>query len=209
MGIPYYPYTSCKVGSFELGISLSEFMELVDKGEIEISDRGGKHPFVNNDTLESCILKYGGRQERYDEYIHFKTNLYQKQLIIKFGELAKQSSNISVNGFNNNEILDFYHKILLLKENQKSLDKLHSFGITDSMLSKYYEDENFDMSISKNLIKPIILKEEIGNATFTLELFHLFFKTYRSNLADYKNIDFLTKSQKQSIVKKAEQKFGY
>jgi len=209
MGIPYENHTTCKEGSFQLGISFSEFMDLVDKHEIEVSYRGGNKLLVNDDTLNSYILKYGGIRERYNEYINYLTDLYQKRMIVKFAELAKKDSNISANGFNSDEILDFNKTILLLKENQKSLNQLHSFGITDSMLSKYYEDENFDISISKNLIKPIILKEEIGNATFTLGLFHLFFKTYKSNLADYRNIDFLTKSQKQSIVKKAEQKFGY
>lgn len=209
MGIPYENRKTCKEGSSQLGVSFSEFMDLVDKHEIEVSYRGGNKLLVNDDTLDSYILKYGGRQERYDEYIHFKTDLYQKQMIIKFGELAKKSSNVSVNGFNKNEILDFYQIVLLLKENQKSLNQLHSFGITDSMLSKYYEDENFDMSISKNFIKPIMLKEEIGNATFTLGIFNMFFKTYKSNLVNYKNIDFLTKSQKQLIVKKANKKYGY
>jgi len=92
MGIPFYPPTSCKVGSFKLGVSLSEFMKLVDKGDIEISDRGGKYPLVNNNTLNNYINKNGGRLAKYNKYITIETELLQEKEILKYYYLILSSA---------------------------------------------------------------------------------------------------------------------
>lgn len=227
MGIPFYPPTSCKVGSFKIGTSLSEFMKKVDIGEIEISDRGGKYPFVNNDTLNNYILKYGGRKERYNEYIHFETNLTLERKIKTYTKLIYKSgyskkdlkadniektdliNQINVGGFSAKHIIEFYDILKRKKLNESLLNKLYTYGFTDKILEKYYEDKDFDISVGNNLIKPLIIKEKIGNATFTLGSFHEFFKTYKANLNDFDNIDFLNSSEKNEIIKKANKKFGY
>lgn len=227
MGIPFYPPTSCKVGSFKIGTSLSEFMKKVDIGEIEISDRGGKYPFVNNDTLNNYILKYGGRKERYNEYIHFETNLTLERKIKTYTKLIYKSgyskkdlkadniektdliNQINVGGFSAKHIIEFYDILKRKKLNESLLNKLYTYGFTDKILEKYYEDKDFDISVGNNLIKPLIIKEKIGNVTFTLGSFHEFCKTYKANLNDFDNIDFLNSSEKNEIIKKANKKFGY
>ena len=228
MGIPYYPYTSCKVGSFELGISLSEFMKLVDNGEIEISDRGGKHPFVNNDTLESCILKYGGRFERYNEFILRETQLAQKNEILKYEKLILSSapigsgrnnlkkgnwaastiSKICVNYYTGDDILEFSETIREREKNLVILKTLHNIGFTDNILNKYFKSSSFNYV--KNKKQNIFLHETIKNVTFTLiESYSDFFNSYKVYERRYKQINFLTQKQKDIIVKKANKKFGY
>jgi len=248
MGIPYYPFKSCKVGSFELGISLSKFMKLVDKDEIKISDMGGKYPLVNNDTLDSYISRHGGRLERYNEFIVSETELVQDKKILKFGNMILSScipknrksflrasgkyshltilidnsilirdwnystatmNDFILNGLNGNQILDIYKIIYLKKDNEKMLQLLYSYGLTNKMLAKYYKDEFYDLRIYKNSIESIVIREKVGNMTFTLSSFLEFFKSYKLNLIQHKKIDFLNSTQKNDIIKKANKKFGY
>ena len=226
MGIPYYPYTPCKNGSIEVGISLSEFMVLVDNGDIEVSYRGGKTLLVNNDTLNSYIAKHGGRKEKYREYLRLQVHLLQEREITKMHELIKMSGykkyaltynnivktklmkRISYHKFNAQDIVEFFDILKMKKDNNKDLNKLYALGFTDSVLEKYYEDEFFDINIHKNSIKPIFINERIGNATYKINSFMDFFKKYKSTLRKYKMIKFLRLSQIRPIVLKVRKRFG-
>lgn len=226
MGIPYYPFTSCKVGSFQLGISLPEFMELVGKGDIEISDRGGKYPFVNNDTLNNYIDKHGGRLTRYNEYIAAETELLQVKEILKYYNLILFSapkgngrknlknciwssstiSEIHVNYYTGNEILEFAKLVEHRKENRVILHKLYSVGFTDTILDKYFKNADFDLEKYKT--QAVVFKERLGNVTYDIKILTDFFNSYKVIEKRYSEIDFLTKSQKQSIIEKAHKKFA-
>lgn len=229
MGIPYYPPKTCKEGSFELGVSLSTFMKLVDAGEIEISYRGGRFSNINNDTLNVYKEKYGGREERYNKYIREKIHEYQEKEILSYSKLiiaslAKDRMNqkqklrnidklliheIRVNGFDEKEILKFYELIISVKEDKEVLKELYTMGLSDNILEKYYEDEFFDLSILKNAIKKITLNETIGNTTIKSPKYSKFFTTYKSNLRKSRNIKFLKYSQIKNFVLEAREKDYY
>lgn len=226
MGIPFYPPTSCKVGSFKLGVSLSEFMKLVDKGDIEISDRGGKYPLVNNDTLNTYIDKNGGRLARYNEYIVTETELLQENEILKYYNLILSSaprgkgrdnlknaiwssstiSEIHVNYYTGNEILELAKLIKHRKENRVILHKLYSVGITDTILDKYFKNADFDLEKYKT--QAVVFKERLGNVTYDIKILTDFFNSYKVIEKRYNEIDFLTKAQKQSIIEKTHKKFA-
>ena len=229
MGIPYYPPKTCKEGSFELGVSLSTFMKLVDAGEIEISYRGGRFSNINNDTLNVYKEKYGSREERYNKYIREKIHEYQEKEILRYSKLiitslAKNRMNqkqklrnidklliheIRVNGFDEKEILKFYELIISVKEDKEVLKELYTMGLSDNILEKYYEDEFFDLSIQKNAIKKITLNETIGNTTIKSPKYSKFFTTYKSNLRKSRNIKFLKYSQIKNFVLEARKKDYY
>ncbi len=125
MGIPYYLYTTCKDGSFKLGVSLSEFKDLVDNGDIEVSYRGGKTLLVNNDTLNNYIAKYGGKKDKYRKYLRLLVHLLQESEITKMHALIKKSelrvknishSNLSYHKFNAQDIINFFN-IIKIKKN--------------------------------------------------------------------------------------------
>ena len=82
-------------------------------------------------------------------------------------------------------------------------------GLSDNMLEKYYENEFFDLSIQKNVMKKIILSETIGNMTINSPSYSEFFTTYKSNLRKFKNIKFLKYSQIKDFVLEARQKDYY
>lgn len=225
MGIPYYPPKTCKEGSFELGVSLSTFMKLVDAGEIEISYRGGEFPNINNDTLNVYKEKYGGREERYNKYIREKIHEYQEKEILRYSKLIiaslpKKRMNqrvklrtidelliheIRVNGFDEKEIIKFYELIISVKEDKKVLKELYTMGLSDNILEKYYEDEFFDLSILKNAIKKITLNETIGNMTINSPSYSEFFTAHKSNLRKFKTIKFLKYSQIKNFILEAKQ----
>ena len=226
MSIPYYPPTSCKVGRYKLGISLSEFMLLVKKGDIEISDRGGKFPLVNNDSLNNYIDKYGGRLARYNEYIVAETELLQEKEILKYHNLILFSapkgkgrnnlknaiwssstiSKIHVNHHTGNEILELAKLVKHRKENRVILQKLYSVGFTDTILDKYFKNADFDLE--KHKTQAVVFKERLGNVTYDIKILTDFFNSYKVIEKRYNEIDFLTKPQKQSIIEKAHKKFA-
>ena len=228
MGIPYYPYTPCKNGSIEVGISLSEFMLLVDNGDIEVSYRGGKTLLVNNDTLNSYIAKHGGKLERYNEFIIRETQLAQKNEILKYEKLILSSapagssrnnlkkgnwaastiSEICVSYYTGDEILEFSAITRKREENLVTLSTLYNLGFTDNILDKYFKDSSFDYE--KNKTQNFFLHETIKNVTFTLKkMYSDFFNSYKVFEKRYKEIDFLTQKQKDIIIKEANKKFGY
>ena len=204
-------------------------MKLVDAGEIEISYRGGRFPNVNNDTLNVYKEKYDGRKERYNKYIREKIHEYQKKEILRYSKLIITSltkvrmnqklklknidnlliHEIRVNGFDEKDILNFYQLIISVNEDKKVLKKLYNMGLSDNMLEKYYENEFFDLSIQKNVMKKIILSETIGNMTINSPSYSEFFTTYKSNLRKFKNIKFLKYSQIKDFVLEARQKDYY
>jgi hypothetical protein len=210
MSIPYYPYTSCKDASFELGIALKEFMGIVDRGLVEVSDRGGK-TLVNNDTLQKYIRDYGGRRERYREELYRKLHTKQRRIIKQLSELISPEFNgeVSINKYTHEQIEQFNKTIKDFQKQEKELKKLLSYGLTYEMLEKYYEDESFDYTLPKNKEKEIWLREKTANRTFNTKSFSEFFRSYKPLLASYRQIKFLPLSEIRPIVLELRKKFGY
>ena len=210
MSIPYYPYASCKDASFELGIALDEFMVIVDRGLVEVSDRGGK-TLVNNDTLQKYIRDYGGRRERYREELYRKLHTKQIKIIKQLGEFTsfEFDGEVSTDEYTQEQIEQFNKTIKLLEEKEKELKKLLSYGLTYEMLEKYYEDESFDFILPKNKKKETWLIKRIANITFNMKPYSESFKSYKSVVASYKQIKFLPLSAIRPIVLKVRKKFGY
>jgi hypothetical protein len=218
MGIPYYPYTTCKDGSFKVGVSLSKFMKLISNGYIEASRREGKILLVNNNTLNNYIAKYGGREDRYKEYLRLQVYLFQEKEIVNMHTLIKKSglkldsgnnSFVTYHEFNAQDIVDFFYIVNIYKKNQKELKKLHKHGFTDAILEKYYEDEFFNINLDKNFTKTIFINEKIGNVKYKISTYTEFFKTYKSTLRKFKMIKFIKLSQIRPIVYEARKKFGF
>ena len=210
MSIPYYPYTSCKDASFKLGITLKEFMAIVDKGLVEVSERGGR-TLVNNDTLQKYIRDYGGRRERYREELYKKLHTKQRRIIKQFCEFisSKFDGEVSTDEYTQEQIKQFNKTIKLLQKQEKELKKLLSYGLTHEMLEKYYEDESFDSTLPANQKKKIYLSEKSDKRTFKLKSFSEFFKSYKPLLASYRQIKFLPLSEIRPIVLEVRKKFGY
>ena len=229
----YFPYTIIKEAQFRLGMIGSEFNKLVKNNEIKISKRGGKKYLVNNYTLEQCIIKYGGREERYLSRLKESIHIKQDKLIDGLGKLVLRvisqcdkknigkydyiiKNNIQLpkdiiiklnKKYNHNDIVKFYHIMKLYKRNKLILTKLYKLGLTDKILEKYYKDENHIVNLnSKN---KITILENIGASRINISSYDLFFQTYKSNLKLYKNIDIFSKKQKEDIEEKLRKKLGY
>ena len=223
MGIPYYPITTPKVASCKIGITLVEFKELVNKKIIEVDSLGSNKIFVNNDSVAKYIDQNGGAQERCREALYLAVHEAQEKAIMRYVKLIHSygykkkdiaadkigstqiSQDINIDGCSVETIIEYRDILALNKENKKKLYELYGLGFTDVILNRYYE-------------KDTIICETIGNITYRFDithgshrlvaLYYDFFKTYKSNLRDYKQIKFLKFSEVKVIVKKIRKEFA-
>ncbi|HQS67378.1 MAG TPA: hypothetical protein PLM93_09375 [Sulfuricurvum sp.] len=226
MGIPYYPFTTPKVASCKIGITLVEFNELVNKNIIEVDSLGSNRIFVNNDSVAKYIYENGGAQERCREALYLAVHEAQEKAIMRYVKLIHSygykknditadkigstliPQDINIDGYSVETIIEYRDVMDLKKKNKKTLHELYGLGFTDAVLNRYYEEDT-------------IICETIGNITYRFDithglhrlhrlasLYYGFFKSYKSNLRDYKQIKFLKFSEVKVIVKKIRKEFG-
>lgn len=96
----------------------------------------------------------------------------------------------------------YMETIKLFRKNSRTLKELYSFGLTDSKLNDYYENDNIDFD-------SLFPDTSIELDSDVRDLYSNFFKTYKSTIKAYQSIDYkLSDMAKQEIMDECEKKYN-
>jgi len=193
---PYIPLTDIKEGRYVTGLSMSDFMALLQDKTIESSKRNSNTLYVNNLSLATYVKNFGGRKERLRELII--DNIRKEQY--KYISLSFKGSNVSFNNhsYSNAQIKQWYKVYTEYHKNIDMKKKLKSIGFTEKLLSENYGTDPIDVGF---------FKAKVSNDP-KFKLRH-FFNTYLQTKKDYEtNFNFyVSYTVVKSIIKKCRKKF--